>query len=72
MCGVGKMVMSAPVSATITSADRSPMPGMVPIRSQKERNGSITSSIRAVSSAMCWLRWSMASKYMPARTRGGR
>jgi hypothetical protein len=59
--------MSAPVSATITSADRSPIPGMVSMRLQKERNGSITTSIRVIKSAICRLRWSIASKYMLAK-----
>ena len=38
--------MSAPVSATMTSAVAWPMPGMVVIRSAKERNGAIAWSIR--------------------------
>ena len=67
MAAVGKTLMSAPVSATITSAVRVPTPGMVPIRSQKARKGSITTSIRAVRSAMAWLRWSIASRYMRAK-----
>ena len=36
---VGKTLMSAPVSATITSAVRSPIPGMEQIRSQKAAKG---------------------------------
>lgn len=46
---VGNRLMSAPVSATITSAVRVLMPGIVEISSRKARKGSMTSSIRAVS-----------------------
>jgi hypothetical protein len=58
--------MSAPVVAVITSAVRTPMLGMVPIGHRRRENGSITTSIRSVGSAMAWLRWSITSRYILA------
>ncbi len=48
--------MSALVSAMITSATSTLIPGMDTIRSRAPRKGSITTSILVESSAMAWLR----------------
>lgn len=45
----GKRVMSAPVSATMMSAVRVMIPGIVQIKSWNPRKGCITTSIRSVS-----------------------
>src|SRR5664280_1176911 len=50
--GLGNTVMSAPVSATTTSAVCCPTPGMEQIRSQNARNGVIARSIRWLSSSI--------------------
>ena len=59
--------MSAPVSAMITSATPVEMPGMVTIRSRAPRKGSITTSIRAVSSSMARVWWSIRSRCSRAK-----
>ncbi len=53
---VGNRLKSAPVSAMITSATRTLIPGIETIRPRAPRKGSITTSIRAVSSATVWVR----------------
>jgi len=63
----GNRLMSAPVSATMTSAVFPPMPGMVQIKSRKRRKGSITTSIRAVSSSMAAVCWSIRFKCVLVR-----
>ncbi len=55
--------MSAPVSATMTSAVRAAIPGMVQTRSWKPRNGSNNVSIRAVSRSMAAVCWSIRFRY---------
>jgi hypothetical protein len=64
---VGKRLPSAPVSATMTSAVRGPIPGMLAIRSRKPRNGLITTSIRVVISAIAAVCWSIRSRCTRAK-----
>lgn len=67
MTGVAKTAMSAPVSATITSATPVEIPGMVTMRSRAARKGSITAPIRVVSSTMARLWPSIRSRWTRAR-----
>jgi hypothetical protein len=48
----GGLAVSVPVSATMTSATRVLMPGIVVISFRNPRKGSITISIRAVTSLL--------------------
>ena len=59
--------MSAPVSAVMTWAVVVPMPGIEQIRSQNPRKGSITTSIRSVSSSMAAVCWSIRSRCIRTR-----
>ena len=54
--------MSAPVSAVMTCAVVVPMPGIEEISSQNPRKGSITTSIRLVSSSMAVVCWSISPR----------
>src|SRR5215470_18649114 len=60
--GVANRAMSPPVSATITSATRWPMPGMVTSRAMTGWNGAAAAAARTSSSAILTVRWSQASR----------
>ena len=63
---VGKMSMSAPVSATITSASVAD-PGDGADQRAEGLKGSITTSIRVFSSSIWRVRWSIISRCIRAR-----
>src|SRR4051794_18685405 len=65
--GVGKRVMSAPVSAMITSATPVLIPGMVTSRSRTVRKGSIAALIRPVRSSTARVWESIRSRWTRAR-----
>ena len=55
---VAKRAMSPPVSATITSAVRRPIPGMVSSRAVSAANGAAAPAASSSSSAILAVRWS--------------
>ena len=64
---VGNTLMSAPVSAMITSATRVETPGMVVSTSRVRRKGSIDASILAVKASIMAVWASICSKYRRVR-----